>query len=169
MNVSLFYGKKTVSTEGKRGYVISVNACAGKIECLVCADEDENEFIVDVNSIKSFGDKIIYEDRASAIKKAKPIRLGRASYDDKGRYLGCIEEFTCSGAKILKAKIGNKSYPANELIYGDVIIAKSSNKFKSDVVKDGKVIIKKGTPVTEKALTVAKKEGEYIQANLKSI
>ncbi|MBD5583512.1 MAG: hypothetical protein HDQ88_00275 [Clostridia bacterium] len=169
MNVSLFYGKKTVSTDGKRGYIISVNAYAGKIECLVCADEDENEFIIDAKSIKSYGDKIIYEDRATAMKRAKPVRLGRASYDDNGKYLGCIEEFTCSGAKILKAKIGKKSYPADKLIYGDVIIAKTTNKLKSDVVKGGKVIIKKGTPVTEEVLETAKKEGEYVQASLKSI
>ena len=73
MKVSDLYGKKIESTAGKKGYIISVNANAGRLECLICADEDENEFAVDINSIVSVeNNKIIYEDRESAIKAAKP-------------------------------------------------------------------------------------------------
>lgn len=169
MNVSLLYGKKVLSTAGKRGYVISVNAADGRIECLTCADEDENEFFVDMRSVIKIGDKILFEDRESAIKAAKPVRLGRASYDDKGMYLGNLVDMTYSGGKILKAKIGKKSYSASDLTCGDVVIARSVKKVKSDVIKDGKVIIKKGTPLTDSVLSAAEKEGEYIQTNLKSI
>lgn len=169
MNISLLYGKKVISTAGKRGYVISVNAAAGKIECLTCADEDEKEFYVDMKNVIKIGDKIIFEDRESVIKAAKPIRLGRASYDDKGTYLGNLEEMTYSGGKILRAKIGKKTYPASELICGDVVIARSVKRVKSDVIKDGKVIIKKGTYLTDGVLDTAEKEGEYIQTNLKSL
>ncbi|MDE7082147.1 MAG: hypothetical protein K2O89_00385 [Clostridia bacterium] len=169
MNVSLLYGKKVLSTEGRKGYVISVNAAAGRIECLTCADENENEFWVDMKNVLKVGDTILFEDREKAIKTAKPVRLGRASYDDKGMYLGNLEDMTYTGSRILKVKIGKKNYPAGELIYGDVVIAKKVARLKSDVIKDGKIIIKKGTPLSEGVLSAAEKEGEYIQTNLKSL
>ncbi len=169
MNVSLLYGKKAVSTEGRQGYVISVNVAGGKIECLTCADEDENEFSIDMKNVLKVGETILFEDREKAIKAAKPVRLGRASYDDKGTYLGNLEDMTLSGNKILSVKIGKKSYQAGELIYGDVVIAKRTKRLKSDVIKDGKVIIKKGTPLTGEVLSAAEKEGEYVQTNLKSL
>ena len=169
MNVSLLYGKKVLSTEGRKGYVISVNAAAGKIECLTCADEDENEFFVDMKNVLKIGDTILFEDRERAIKAAKPIRLGRASYDDGGIYLGNLEDMSCSGKRILRVKIGKKNYAPNNLVYGDVVIAKRTKRLNGDVVKDGVVIIKKGTPVTGSVLKKAEKAGELIQTNLKSI
>lgn len=169
MNVSLLYGKKVLSTEGRKGYVISVNAAKGKIECLTCADEDENEFYIDMKNVLKIGDAILFEDRDKAIKTAKPIRLGRASYDDAGIYLGNLEDVSCSGKRILRVKIGKKNYNPNELVYGDVVIAKRTKRLKCDVIKDGTVIIKKGTPVTGEVLAKAEKEGEFIQTNLKSI
>ena len=169
MNVSLLFGKKVVSTEGRKGYVISVNAAAGRIECLTCADEDENEFYVDMKNVLKIDETILFEDRDKAIKSAKPIRLGRASYNDEGIYLGNLEDMSCSGKRILRVKIGKKSYAPNTLVYGDVVIAKKTKRLKSDVIKDGVVIIKKGTPVTGDVLKKAEKEGELIQTNLKSI
>ena len=169
MNVSLLYGKKVVSTEGRRGYVISVNAADGKIECLTCADEDENEFYIDMKNVLKIEETILFEDRERAIKNAKPIRLGRASYDESGMYLGNLEDVSRSGKKMLKVKIGKKNYSPATLIYGDVVIAKKTKKLKSNVVKDGVIIIKKGTPVTDDVLEKAEKEGELIQTNLKSI
>lgn len=169
MNISLLYGKKVVSTDGRKGYVISVNAAAGKIECLTCADEEENEFRVDMKNVLKVGDAILFEDRERAIKTARPVRLGRASYDEKGIYLGNLEDMTCNKNRILRAKIGKKSYQANELTYGDVVIAKKTKKLKDNVIKDGKVIIRKGTALTDGVLSMAEKEGELIQTNLKSI
>lgn len=169
MNVSLFFGQKVLSTDGKKGYVVSVNAAAGKIECLICADEDENEFYVDMKNVLKLGEPIIFDDRESKIKAAKPVRLGRASYNDKGIYLGNLVDMTVSGNKIMRVKIGKKSYKATELTYGDVVIHKPVKKLKSDVIKDGKVIIRKGTPITSGVLSAAEKEGEYFQTNLKSL
>lgn len=169
MNVSLFFGQKVLSTDGRRGYIVSVNAAAGRIECLTCADEDENEFLVDMKNVIKLGDPIIFDDRESKIKAAKPVRLGRASYDDKGMYLGNLEDMTCSGGKILQVKIGKKNYKAAELTYGDVVIHKPLKKLKENVIKDGKIIIKKGTPLTGGVLSAAEKEGEYFQTNLKSL
>lgn len=169
MNVSDFFGKKVVSTAGETGYVISVNGGAGRVECLVCADADEREFYIDIKSVLSVGDKIVYEDRQRAMKSAKPLRLGRAGFDEKGTYLGEVEDYIFKGNKLIKAKIGKKSYPAEELTCGDVIIVKGRKRLKEDVVSGGKVILKKGTPVTGEVLEKARAVGEYIQTNLKSI
>lgn len=170
MNVSEFYGKKVESTAGKKGYVISVNAYEGKLECLICADEDENEFAVDVKNIVTLENNlIVYEDRESAIKASKPLRLGCAGFDEKGVYLGNLEEYTFSKNKLLKAKIGKKTYPAEGVLLGDVAIVKRIKRVKADVIKNGKVIIKKGTPLTNEVLADAESQGEYIQTSLKSI
>ena len=60
MKISEIYGKKVESTSGKTGYVVSCNGVAGKLVCLLCADEDENEFYIDVKNIVSIGSKIIF-------------------------------------------------------------------------------------------------------------
>ncbi len=55
------------------------------------------------------------------------------------------------------------------MLTGDVAIVKRVKRIKADVVKDGKVIIKKGTPLTAEVLASAEAQGEYVQTNLKSI
>ena len=166
MVISEIYGKKIESTSGKKGYVISVNANAGVLVCFICADENEKEFAVDFKNVISIGDKIIYEDRENVIKTSKPLRLG---FDDHGKYLGVLEEYTFKNNKISRIKIGKKNYPADGVVCGDVVIVKGAKRLKYDVIKDGKVIIKKGTPVTDGLLKNAEKQGEYVQTNLKSI
>lgn len=169
MKISEIYGKKVESTSGKTGYVVSCNGAAGKLVCLLCADEDENEFYIDVKNIVSIGSKIIFEDRETAIKASKPIRLGRAGFNENGKYLGNLNDIDLKGAKIQRAKIGKKNYPAEKLFMDDVIIIPAVKRLKSDVVKDGKVIIKKGTEVNSEVLASAEQNGEYVQTNLKSI
>ncbi len=169
MNVSVLFGKKVISTSGKSGYIISVNGGLGRVECLVCADNDENEFIVDIKNVVSFGEKVIFEDRENAIKAACPLSLGRAGFDEKGKYLGEVCDYTFNGNKLLRAKIGKKTYPAGDVVCGDAVIVKQRKRLKQDVVKDGKIIFKKGTPVTEEMLASAERQGEYVQTNLKSL
>lgn len=169
MKISEIYGKPVESTAGKRGYVITIKANGNKLECIVCADEDENEFTVDINNIVKFGDTIIFNDRESAIKSATPIRLGKAGFDEYGKYLGNLNEYLFEGNTLLKAKIGKKNYPAGELICQDAVIVKKIKKLKSAVIKEGKIIIKSGTYLTDKVLNDAKEQGEYIQTTMKSI
>ncbi len=170
MKISDFYGKKTVSTEGKRGYVVSVNISGGKAECLICADSDENEFAIDIRNVLRIGEnKIIYEDRQTAISRAKPVRLGSPGFDESGNFLGTLADVSFNKNGLLSAKIGKKNYPADRIVSGDVIIVKNVKTVKSDVTKDGKIIIKKGTPVTEDVLKTAENQGEYVQLTMKSI
>lgn len=169
MNVSQFIGKKVVSTQGRTGYVLSVNGGNGRVECLACADDDEKEFIIDVKNIVSVGDKIIFDDRSGAIAAAKPLRLGRAGFDENGAFLGEICDYIFKGNVLLKAKIGKKNYPAERLVCGDVVIVKNVKRLAHDVIKDGEVIFKKGTPVTAQLMKKAQAMGEYVQTSLKSL
>ena len=169
MNISELYGKKVVSTDGKRGYIISVNAAEGRIESLVCADENEREFFVDVKNVLKTGSEILFEDRESVKRSAKPVRLGRAGFDESGRFLGFLEELYIKDFKLYKARIGKKNYPADGVVWGDIIIVGNIRRLKSDVVKDGKVILKKGSAITEAALSAALDAGEYVQTIIKTL
>lgn len=169
MKISSVYGKSVVSMAGKRGYVISVLAEGAKLISLTCADENEREFHVGAEQVIKFGEEITFRGDPSSPACGTPLRLGRAVYDERGNYLGILEDFTFSGNRLQKAKIGKKNYPAEGLMFGDVVIMKSGRTLRYDVQKDGKVLFKKGTPLTAERLDAAQKEGEYVQANLKSL
>lgn len=170
LKVSLLYGKPVESTDGKKGYVISVNELNGRIECLICADCDEKEFTVDARNIVKIGAAVVFEDRESAINNSRPIRLGIPSFDTEGRYLGTLSDFSIEKDMLASAYIGRKKYPAADVACGDAAILKRQTRvLKSDVVKDGRIILKRGEPLTRENLLLAQNAGEYIQTNLKSI
>ncbi len=170
MKLSLLYGKPVKSTTGRKGYVVSVNGGNGKIQCLICADENENEFTVDVRNIISVKATVLFEDRESDIKKSRPVRLGKPVYDCEGNFLGHLSDFTVENGRINCAHVGKKKISADDIVCGDAVIVKSNVRIlKSDVEKDGKIIIKRGTPLTPEVLEKACEHGEYVQANLKSI
>ncbi|MDE5722274.1 MAG: hypothetical protein K2I30_06025 [Clostridia bacterium] len=170
MKLSQLFGKPVLSTAGKKGYIISVNGNAGKVQCLVCADENENEFSVDIKNVISVKNTVLYEDRESVLKQSVPIRLGKPVFDSEGKFLGHLADFTVENGSIDFAHVGKKKFSANDFVCGDaVILRKQVRVLKSDVEKDGKVIIKRGTPLTPEVLEKACEHGEYVQANLKSI
>lgn len=169
MKISSVYGQEVLSTEGKRGYVLSVHAEGGKIGCFICADENEKEFVLNIEDVVKFGEPIIFREGNGETRIMPPVRLGRPVFDEKGVYLGALEDFTFNGSKLINAKIGKKNYPAEGLVCGDAIILKSGRKLRYDVTKDGKIILKKGTALTAEALEIARTAGEYVQASLKSL
>lgn len=169
MKLSSVYGMETTGKDGKSGYVVSVHASGGKLRYFICADENEKEFTVEAGAVIKYGERIVFKSCCPNPEPAPAVRLGRAVFDDRGAYMGLLEDFTFSGEKILKAKVGKKNYPADGLVYGDVIIIKTGRKLRGDVKKDGRVIIKKGTAVNAETLETAFKEGEYVQTRLKSI
>lgn len=169
MNVSNLFGKKVESASGKSGYIVGIRVSGRKIECLECADEEENEFIIDPAFVRKWGESIIFCDRQGEIGASKPLKLGLPSYDENGKYLGELTDFNVKDGKLIKAKIGKKNYPAEGVRLGDAAIVRNVRAVKSDVIKDGKVVIKRGTPLSEESLRLAESLGEYVQTNLKSI
>ncbi len=170
MKVSEICGRIIKSASGKTGYVISVNEFAGKPCCLVCADENEREFTVDIKDVSMERGEMIYADRAYLAKHSVPIRLGKPVYDTEGKFLGTLTDYTFQPQKEGFACVGRKKYPAADVANGDVMIVRRyTPTLKSDVEKDGKVIFRKGTHVTEEVLEAARAEGEYVQTNLKTL
>ena len=167
MKVSELFGKRVLGTNGRDGYVVSVNA-EGRNAWLVCADDNEREFAVDLKNVLSADDKIIYDGTEVKVC-ATPLRLGRAGFDMRGKYLGNLCDFTLSRGKLKFAKIGKKNYPADGIILGDIVIVKDLRRLKSDVKKDGKTLFKNGAYVTDEVLSEAAAEGEYVQTTLKTL
>ena len=168
MKVSEFLGKSILSTGGKEGYVISVNT-DGQNLILVCADGNEREFAVEMSSVISVSDKIIYDGTETDKKGFVPLRLGKAGFDMRGNYLGNLTDLTFLSGKLKTAKIGKKNYPAEGIILGDVIIVKDMRRLKADVIKDNKTLFKKGAFVTDEVLSEAAENGEYVQTTLKTL
>lgn len=170
MKLSNFLGTKVISTDKKKsGYVIAVNVLGDRIEYFLCADENEKEFTVDIKSVISFKEEIIFCDRATVFSKCKKIKLGKPSYSQEGKFLGYLTDFETDGTRISCAYIGKKRYSLEDIRDGDAVIATQKQKLKSDVLKDGEVLFKRGEILSAELLALAKLNGEYIQTNLKSI
>lgn len=168
MKISNLYGLKTESLQGDKGYVIAVNVENKKIVSFTCVDENEEEFLVNADRVKFVKDKLIYYDKRAI--KGKPLRLGKQIYDCEGNFLGELTDFTFKKNTLIFAHSNRKKYSADDIICGDIVIVKSSAKIlKSDVTKNGKIIIPKGTPLDQPTQKKAMTHGVYIQANLKTI
>ncbi len=168
MKISEFFGKRILSTAGKEGYVLGVSVGAGAMY-LDCADADEKEFTVDMQCVMSIGECIIFNGFTAHPQGAERIRLGRAGFDMRGKYLGNLQDITIAGGRLKTAKIGKKNYPAEAIISGDIILVKDMPKLLQTVKKDGKPLFKKGAFVTREMLSEAAAEGEFVQTTLKSL
>lgn len=168
MKVSKMLGKRIMSCSGKEGYVFSVNADKDGEIFMLCADDNEKEFALNLKNATHIGKNTLFEERADK-EFATALRLGKACFDEDGKCIGRLEDFIFCGGKLKRAKIGKKNYPAEGLILGDVIIVKSVSLLKSDVVKNDTVLFKKGTPITDEVLEEAVAYGEYVQTRLKSL
>lgn len=168
MKISEIVGKKIFGEGGRQGYVVSVGELNGEIY-LRCADGNEREFAVKMESVYQSGGNILFGGGEAENKSFYALRLGRACYDMKGNYLGRLNDCTIRRGKLTGARIGKKNYPAGELIFGDAVLVKEVRRLNADVVKNGKTLFKKGTCVTDGLLGEAAAQGEYVQTTLKSI
>ena len=170
MKISLLFGKKVESNTGKPGYILRINAVDNEIIGFTCADGDEREFDIPVRNIKSIKNTVTYSFEGKREGNAKSLTLGKSVYDCEGNFIGNLCEIVTEKYKIISFVVGNKKFSADDVICGDVIIIKNSVKFlKSDVKKKGKIIFRKGTPITDEIALKAQKAGEYVQTNLKSM
>ena len=170
MKISLLFGKKVESASGRSGYILRVNAIGNDITSFTCADGDEQEFDIPVKNIKSIKNTVTYsyEGKHGGIEKS--ISLGKPVFDCEGNFVGYLNELITEKYAIICAVVGNKKFSADDIICGDAVIIKSNVRFlKSDVKKNGRIIFRKGTPVTDEIAQKAQLVGEYVQTNLKTI
>ena len=170
MKVSVLYGKKITNAQGIRGYVLGVYSQDGKITALECADGDENLFYVNFKNVLSVKERITFCGDGDGECTGRPVRLGKPVYDCFGNLLGILSEITADGEKLKYAHVGKHKFSYGDIICGDAVIVRNSARIlRSDVVKNGKVLIKRGTPVTEEVLNKAAAKGEYVQTSLKCL
>ena len=170
MKISVLFGKKVESASGRAGYVLRVNGIENDITSLTCADDDEQEFDIPVKNIKSVKNAVTYSYAGKHGGNEKSISLGKPVYDCEGNFVGTLDDIIYEKYKIVCISVGNKKFPAEDVICGDAVIIKSSIRFlKSDVKKNGKIIFRKGTPLSREVAEKAQLAGEYVQTNLKTI
>ena len=170
MKISGLFGKKVESASGRSGYVLRVNSIGSDITSLTCADEDETEFDIPVKNIKSIKNTVTYSYAGKHGGNEAGISLGKPVFDCEGNFVGKLTDMVIEKYKIVSILVGNKKFSADDIICGDALIIKSNIRFlKSDVKKNGKIIFRRGTPVTDKVEKKASLIGEYVQTNLKTI
>jgi hypothetical protein len=136
MKISELYGKVVVSSDKKRnGWVLGICCEGDKIMFLLCCDEGEREFFINVANIICIDDKIIFEDEQSKLKRTTILRLGKAGYSEGGKFLGYLKEVEGKNFTLTNAKLGTKKYPFSRLVFGDVIIVKGE-KVENQLAKD---------------------------------
>ena len=170
MKISGLFGKRVESVYDGSGYVLRVNTEGNVIAGLTCVNCDEQEFYIPVNNIRSIKNTVVYTHAEKLSGNEKSVSLGRPVYDCDGMFLGRLTDIVTEKYKIVYLLVGNKKFSADDAICGDGVIIKNSVKIlKSDVIKNGKVIFRRGTPVTDEVAKKAQLAGEYVQTNLKTI
>ena len=170
MKISQLFGKRAEGGAGRSGYVISVNTSGGKITGLTCADEDEQEFYIPVKNIKSIKNTVCFTHGGERAADEGNFNLGKPVFDSEGNYIGRLTDITAEKNVITLMHVGNKKFSSNDVICGDAVIIKNTVRFlKSDVKKNGKIIFRRGTPVTGEVAEKARLAGEYVQTSLKTI
>lgn len=125
MLVSRLYGMKIVQKDQKkRGYILGISCVENEIEGYICCSESESEFFADGNNAVVCKEFMTFEKTAKRTKGGADLRLGRAVYSEKGKFLGNLDDCTVSKNKLNFALVGKKKYPFSRLILGDVIILK---------------------------------------------
>ena len=170
MKISGLFGKRVESTVERSGYILRVNAVGSDITGFTCADGDEQEFYIPVENIKNIKNTVVYSYAGKQKDGEKNLALGRPVFDCDGNFIGKLTDIVTEKYKIIYVLAGNKKFSVDDIIYGDGVIIKNSVKIlKSDVKKKGKIIFRKGTPVTDEIQKKAQRLGEYVQTNLKTI
>lgn len=170
MKVSLLFGKRVESASGRSGYILRVNAIGNEITSFTCVDNDEQEFDIPVKNIKSVRNTVTYSYAGKHGGVENSLTLGKPAFDCEGNYIGKLSEIIIEKYAVVSLFVGNKKFSAEDTICGDAVIIKSNVRFlKSDVKKNGKIIFRRGTPLTDEVKEKAQLVGEYVQTNLKTI
>lgn len=93
MTVSQLIGLPVLSSAGtRRGYVLRAYGTkrATKLTCLLCVDEDEEEFILPARAIRAVCDAVIASGSALPEAVGSPFPIGKTLYSARGESLGII-------------------------------------------------------------------------------
>lgn len=95
MLISSLVGKTVLSRSGERfGYVLALRPTRDmkKLSCLVCADEDEEEFFLPARAVLSVEDAVIAGWQRTNAPTGIPSPIGSPVYTHTGEQLGTITD-----------------------------------------------------------------------------
>ena len=95
MQITSFVGKNVLSKTGERlGYVISPRLTRDhkKLSCLVCADEEEDEFFLPARAVLAAEDAVIAGRQRAEAPTGVPSPVCRAAYNAKGEWCGVVAD-----------------------------------------------------------------------------
>ncbi len=120
-------GKKVLSHDGKllgysRAAIFSANF--RRIVALLCADEDEEDFLFPLSAALSVGDALIMPRRPSAKSEGRTYSpLLKQVYTVQGKFLGCVSDLRLEKMKIIAAVLDDKELPADKIkAWGDCLL-----------------------------------------------
>lgn len=129
MQLTSLIGKLVLSPAGEKiGYVIAAlpSRDLKKVSCLLCADNDEEEFYLPVKNILSYGDALIANRSRTSIPTGISCPIGNAVYSHTGGFLGTLGELLLGdgGAPLfIVHHEGSKlTFPYSRVSLGDAVI-----------------------------------------------
>ena len=134
MLLSSLLGTPVVAKNGdKMGYVLNVLLTKNrkKPACLICADEDENEYCLPYRALVSLGDAAIISPAPFSSPEGEKSPLGTPVYSESGKALGYVTDvdFQSDGAYLLLSQSETR-IPVERARFGQAIILKSEKAAK---------------------------------------
>lgn len=142
MQLTSLIGKQILSPAGEHiGYVLAARPSRDlkKVSCLVCADENEEEFFLPVKNVLSFGDALIAQHTHAAAPSGIPCPISSAVYSSEGERIGTLGELLIgedADPLFIVHEDGAKfTYPLSRVALGDSIIVYAEGCKKPAAVK----------------------------------
>ena len=138
MKLSDLIGAPVLSPAGEwLGYAKSAYLCQNlhSLACLVCADGDEEEFLLPAHTLLSVGDAVIAGSARVKAPVGVPSPVGKPVYNAQGDYLGVGAEFiTGENSVLFVAGQGSVIvFPAEFLTVNETVIVYSDPSEKPSV------------------------------------
>lgn len=126
-------GKKVLSQDGK---LLGYSRCAvfsanhRRIVALLCADAEEEDFILPLSPRRNIGDALVMPRRSSGKVSGMPYSpLLKQAYTVQGQFLGCVSDVRLENLTVAAIVLEDKELPADKMkAYGDCILFDLSPK-----------------------------------------
>ena len=133
MQVSALIGKPVLSGSGERlGYVTALYFARdfSRISCLICADAEEEEFILPARALLADGDAVIVGRQRLSEPVGVPSPIGRTVYSHTGEQLGVVADIRTGDAPelVLHGPQKEECFPLSIAAVGETVILYPSEK-----------------------------------------
>lgn len=126
MKISRLLGQKA-SINGGDGVILSVTSDGRRVTGLVVADDNLRELYVRAEDA-IFGREIVCKRAQKKPCRTGGLKLGRAAFDEDGKFLGYLKEIETHGLELASAKIGAKKYDFGCISAGDAVIVRTRSR-----------------------------------------